>query len=81
LLDALVGVIETEKEVVTKLELVVDVDEVVVAFTTCNTLPAGKPVVVALDSTVPVASGSVSVLFVFVMGANRVTVPVPVAPP
>jgi hypothetical protein len=75
-----VGVIETLKPV-TSPKVVDDIENVsvLVVLTTCNTLPAGKPVVVALVSTVPVASGSVSVLFVFVMGANRVTVPVPVA--
>jgi hypothetical protein len=82
LLVALVGVIETESPVISINEVLVVLSvSVFVALTTCNTLPAGKPVVVALVSTVPVASGSVSVLFVFVTGANRVTVPVPVAPP
>ena len=37
--------------------------------------------VAAIPATVSVASGSVSVLLVDVTGANRVTVPVPVALP
>jgi hypothetical protein len=74
------GVIEAVNPVTSTYEVEVVVNRVeILALTTCNTLPAGKPVVVALVSIVPVLSGSVIVLFVFVTGATKDTVPVPEA--
>jgi hypothetical protein len=66
-----VGVIDTEKDVVTKEVLVVEVELVVVALTTCNTLPAGKLVLVPFVSTVPLVVGSVSVVVPDTAGDSR----------
>jgi hypothetical protein len=76
LLEALVGVIESEKLVVTKDVLVVDVTpDVVVELTTCNTLPAGKLVLVPFVSTVPLVVGNVSVVVPDTAGEDNVTLP------
>jgi hypothetical protein len=61
--------------------VVVENVSVLVVLTTCNTLPAGKPAVVALVSIVPVSLGSESVKFEFVLGALMVSVPEPLTFP
>ena len=76
------GVIEAVNPVTSTYEVEVVVNRVeVLALTTCNTLPAGKPVVVALVNTVPELSGKFSVRSVFEFGLASVNVPVPEALP
>jgi hypothetical protein len=75
----LVGVILTENPDDTKTDddVLAKGFAMVVALTTCITLPAGKLAVEALVSTVPASSGNVSVLSVFVAGLLIVNTPVP----
>jgi hypothetical protein len=76
LLEELVGVIESEKLVVTKDVLVVDITpDVAVELTTCNTLPAGKLVLVPFVNTVPLVVGNVSVVVPDTAGEDNVTLP------
>jgi len=70
LLEDELGVIDAVKLVDTKLVEEVDVLDVVVALTTCNTVPA-----VLLVKTVPVNAGKVSVLEPETAGACSVIVP------
>ena len=73
------GVIDTESPVIsTGVRLVVVNASSFVALTTCNTEPAGKPVVVALVKTVPLTSGKFSVRSVLIIGAVMVIFPEPV---
>jgi hypothetical protein len=78
-----VGVIVTERpETSEKDVLVVDAVSVLVVLTTCNTEPAGSCDLVIADEPVrivPVLSGSVSVLFVLLLGLAIVNMPVPLA--
>jgi hypothetical protein len=82
LLDADDGVIDRLWLVVTNTFCEFVVKLLVFTFdTTCNTDPAGKPVVDALLSRVPELSGKFSVRSVFVPGEAMVNVPVPEALP
>ena len=77
MLLALVGVIDPDKPVSAGVVDVVATTVEVDACTTCNTEPAGKPVVVALVNTVPELSGKFSVRSVELSGLAMVNVPVP----
>jgi hypothetical protein len=82
LLDVALGVIETDNPVISTNDVdAVEKVSVLGVLTTCNTEPAGNPVVVADVRIVPVLSGSVSVRLVLLLGAAIVNSPVPLALP
>jgi hypothetical protein len=73
LLEALVGVIETESPVISTSEVLVVVNEsVLITLTTCNTEPVGIVFVVTI---VPLVVGNVSVVVPATLGASNVIVP------
>jgi hypothetical protein len=76
LFDADDGVIDTDNPV-TSVNEVDDVlnEFVLVVLTTCNILPAGNPVLLALVNTVPLVVGNVSVVVPDTAGDSSVTEP------
>ena len=80
LFDADFGVMVADKpDISAKVVEAIEAKLVLRVLTTCNTDPAGNPVVVADVRMVPVASGRVSVLFVLLFGLSIVKMPVPLA--
>jgi len=80
LFDADFGVMVADKpDISAKVVEAIEAKLVLRVLTTCNTDPAGNPVVVADVRMVPVLSGRVSVLFVLLFGLSIVKMPVPLA--
>jgi hypothetical protein len=76
LFDELDGVIDTDKPVISVAEVLAVLNvSVFVVLTTCNILPAGNPVLLALVNTVPLVAGNVSVVVPDTAGDSSVTEP------